>query len=79
MLEVRGLRKAFGDRQVLRGVDLAARPGQVLGLVGANGAGKTTLISIVAGLLPADAGEITIEGALGLAPQRLGVYPTLTV
>jgi ABC-2 type transport system ATP-binding protein len=96
MLEVRQVRKAFGERRVLRGVDLGVGPGQILGLVGANGAGKTTLISIVAGLLPADGGRVRVcgedarawgrlrgrgsaAGSLGLAPQRLGVYPTLTV
>jgi ABC-2 type transport system ATP-binding protein len=96
MLRVAQLRKAFGDHQVLRGVELEVGPGQVLGLVGANGAGKTTLISIVAGLLNADHGTVRIGGAevggragasargatasvMGLAPQRLGIYPTLTV
>jgi ABC-2 type transport system ATP-binding protein len=95
MLQVTGVRKAFGDHQVLGGIDLEVAPGQVLGLVGANGAGKTTLISIVAGLITADAGQVRVAGVdvgpltgrrraragalLGLAPQQLGVYPTLTV
>lgn len=52
MLGITALRKAYQGREVLRGGDLAAAPGQVIGLLGANGAGKTTLISIMAGLRP---------------------------
>jgi ABC-2 type transport system ATP-binding protein len=91
MLQIIGLRKAYGAHQVLCDVDLTATAGQVVGLLGANGAGKTTLISIVAGLRRADAGHVRLCGIdalrhprraaehLGLAPQELGLYPTLTV
>jgi ABC-2 type transport system ATP-binding protein len=90
MLEIKGLEKAYGDRQVLRGVDLQAEPGEIVGLLGPNGAGKTTLVSIVAGLRTADAGSVKVGGVdalahsdkarqiLGLAPQDLGIYPTLS-
>ncbi|MFD1050420.1 ATP-binding cassette domain-containing protein, partial [Kibdelosporangium lantanae] len=50
MLQIEGLKKRYGDREVLRGVDLTVRPGQIVGLLGANGAGKTTMVSIAAGL-----------------------------
>jgi ABC-2 type transport system ATP-binding protein len=91
VLEVEGVRKAYGDRPVLRGVDLRIEPGEVTGLLGLNGAGKSTLVSVVAGLLPADAGRVLIGGVdvarhtrkaramLGLAPQDLGIYPSVTV
>src|SRR5690349_816548 len=91
MLEITGLRKAYQGREILRGVDLSAAPGQIVGLLGANGAGKTTLISIVAGLRAADAGNVRVAGLdalhdrrrvaahIGLAPQELGLYPTLSV
>jgi ABC-2 type transport system ATP-binding protein len=91
MLEITGLKKAYGDNQVLRGVDLTVTPGQIVGLLGSNGAGKTTMISIVAGLRPADGGSVRVAGIdalrdrrqasrhIGLAPQDLGIYPTLTV
>jgi ABC-2 type transport system ATP-binding protein len=91
MLEITDLRKAYRRREVLRGVHLSARRGQVIGLLGANGAGKTTLISIVAGLRRADGGSVRVAGIdalreprraaahIGLAPQELGLYPTLTV
>jgi ABC-2 type transport system ATP-binding protein len=90
MLEIDGLEKAYGDKQVLRGVDLQAEPGEIVGLLGPNGAGKTTLVSIVAGLRSADAGTVRVGGVdalahpgtarqvLGLAPQDLGIYPTLS-
>lgn len=61
-LEVRGLRKAYGRRQALDGLDLAVSAGTICGLVGANGAGKTTLMSIAAGLLRADAGTVNLLG-----------------
>ena len=91
MLEIRGLTKAYGQHEVLRGVDLAAGAGEIVGLLGPNGAGKTTLVSIVAGLRRADAGRVAVDGidalahpeaarrVLGLAPQELGIYPVLSV
>ncbi len=62
MLSIRGLRKSFGGHEVLAGVDLEVRPGEVLGVVGQNGVGKSTMASIVAGRTEADSGEMTIAG-----------------
>ena len=56
------IEKQFDDAAVLKGVSLAGGRGAVIGLVGPNGAGKTTLLNILAGVLPADGGEILIEG-----------------
>ncbi|MFC7640283.1 ATP-binding cassette domain-containing protein [Streptosporangium lutulentum] len=61
-LELRGVRKDFGGVEVLHGVDLAGRPGEVLAVVGANGAGKSTLIKILSGALPMSAGEMWMDG-----------------
>ncbi|MTB89064.1 ABC transporter ATP-binding protein [Aeromicrobium senzhongii] len=61
-IAARGLRKSFGEVEVLRGVDLEVAPGSVLALLGSNGAGKTTLVRILATLLRADAGEVTVAG-----------------
>ena len=61
-VEALGIRKAFGDKQVLDGVDLIVPKGQIVALLGPNGAGKTTLIRILATLLRPDAGAATIAG-----------------
>ncbi len=90
-LYVSGVRKSYGDFEVLKGVDLEIEPGEVAGLLGHNGAGKTTFVSCVAGLRRADSGTILVNGVdaiaeplqarqhLGIAPQDLGIYPTLSV
>jgi len=61
-LEVRGVTKRFGALEVLRGLDLSLRPGEVLGLVGDNGAGKSTLVKILSGFHPQDGGQILVDG-----------------
>jgi ABC-2 type transport system ATP-binding protein len=61
-VNARGIRKAFGEKAVLDGVDLAVPAGQVFALLGPNGAGKTTLIRILATLLRPDAGAATVAG-----------------
>ncbi len=61
-LELIGIHKTFGDKAVLRGVDLAVRPGEVMFIVGTSGVGKSVAIKHVIGLLRADAGEIRVFG-----------------
>jgi branched-chain amino acid transport system ATP-binding protein len=78
MLTVRGLRAAYGDVQVLRGIDLDVAPGEIVALVGANGAGKSTLLRCISGLLGPVGGSIQFNGRsiAGLAPAdivRLGM------
>lgn len=87
---VEGVRKRYGARVALDGVSFGVSPGEVVGLLGPNGAGKSTTLSIVATLLVADEGTVTVDGrrlpgeaaaargALGLVPQSIAVYPTLT-
>jgi iron complex transport system ATP-binding protein len=62
VLEARGLVVRRGGREVLHGVALGVAPGEALALVGPNAAGKSTLVRTLAGLLPADAGEVVLEG-----------------
>ena len=61
-LEVRGLEKSFKDVRVLRGVDFAVERGSIFALLGSNGAGKTTVVNVLATLLQADAGTVTVAG-----------------
>jgi ABC-2 type transport system ATP-binding protein len=68
LLAVRELAKSYGPRRALDAVSFAVRPGEVLGLIGPNGAGKTTLFECLAGVLPADAGEVRGAGGKPLPP-----------
>jgi len=62
VIEIAGLRKAYGGRTVLDGIDLTIRPGQLLALLGPNGAGKTTTVEIVEGYRQVDAGSVRVLG-----------------
>ena len=61
-LEMRGICKSFGSNDVLKHVDFSIQGGEICALLGENGAGKSTLMNILGGVLPADAGEIVIDG-----------------
>ncbi|MFN3746629.1 MAG: LPS export ABC transporter ATP-binding protein [Hyphomicrobiaceae bacterium] len=88
-----GIRKSYKRRLVVRGVDLAVRRGEAVGLLGPNGAGKTTVFYMITGLVPADAGQITINGqdvtrlpmyrrarlGIGYLPQEASIFRGLTV
>jgi|SRR5579871_447584 len=90
MLAVQGLKKSYGSMLAVDGVSFEVEPGETVGLLGPNGAGKTTTVSIIAGLLQADAGEVRIEGRplagdrdpvkrqIGLVPQDLALFDELT-
>ena len=89
-IRIRGLVKSFGDHTAVNGIDLTVPAGSFYGIVGPNGAGKTTTLSIVAGLLRADAGDIAICGIdqsakplaakrmMGVLPDRLRTFDRLT-
>jgi len=87
-LEIRGLKKSYGDFLALKGIDLAVEEGEVFALLGPNGAGKTTLIRILAEGLGYDSGEVSVFGEplskrtarlIGYAPQASVAYDLLTV
>lgn len=59
LLEAKGIHKQFHNREVVKGIDLEIRQGEVLALIGTNGAGKSTTLAMLLGILPPDAGTIT--------------------
>ena len=93
MLIARGLRKRYKQREVVKDFGLALDAGEVVGLLGPNGAGKTTCFYMIVGLVPADAGEILLDGAdltalpmhgrarlgVGYLPQEASIFRKLTV
>jgi lipopolysaccharide export system ATP-binding protein len=88
-----GLRKSFGRRPVVRGVNLAVKRGEAVGLLGPNGAGKTTVFYMITGLIAADQGTISLDGTdittlpmyqrarlgIGYLPQESSIFRGLTV
>ena len=62
MIEVKDIRKSFGELEVLHGVSLTVSEGEIVSIVGASGAGTTTLLQIMGSLMPADSGEVIIDG-----------------
>ncbi|PYF97286.1 ABC-2 type transport system ATP-binding protein [Georgenia satyanarayanai] len=78
-IRVRGIRKSFGDVDVLRGVDLDVAAGTIHALLGSNGAGKTTLVRILSTLARADAGTASVQGHdVAAAPGRVRESISLT-
>jgi ABC-2 type transport system ATP-binding protein len=90
VLTIHNLTKRYGSLVALSNVSLSLQPGEFFGLLGPNGAGKTTLMSLVAGIRPADSGEIFLQGEkfqharieqrleLGFVPQALALYDELS-
>ncbi len=90
MIEIINLKRSFGKTEVLKGITLNAKPGQVTGLLGPNGAGKTTTIKILSTILRPHSGDIKIQGIsikespekvrkhLGVVFEESGIYRRLT-
>ena len=93
MIEIEGVKKSFGDLEVLRGVDLAVQKGEVISIVGASGSGKSTLLYCINGLEPIQDGRIVVDGVdvharatnlnelrqrLGMVFQQWNSFPHLT-
>ena len=90
-IELRGLRKRFGGRVVLDGIDLAIERGTILGYIGPNGAGKSTTVKILCGLTPDFEGEVRVAGLdpradplavkrrIGYVPENAVLFELLTI
>ena len=93
LLQVQGLRKSYGARTVVHEAGLTVRNGEAVGLLGPNGAGKTTIFYMITGLVPADRGQITLDGmeithlpmyqrarlGIGYLPQEASIFRGLSV
>jgi urea transport system ATP-binding protein len=93
LLDVAGLCVGYGSTPVLQGIDLAMRPGEIVGVIGRNGVGKTTMMRALIGLIRASAGTIRFadlelvgagperraQAGIGYIPQGREVFPRLTV
>lgn len=87
-LEIHDLSACYGDREILRRINMRIERGEIFGLFGQNGAGKTTLIRAICGRLKPRKGTIMISGQairhgavrqIGLVPQEIALYPHLTI
>ena len=86
-LEVKELKKSFGETEVLHGISFCVESGSALGLLGRNGAGKTTTIRIIMDVFKANSGELLMDGRpfvakgyqIGYLPEERGLYPKKTV
>jgi len=82
-LEVKDIRKSFGDKEILKGINFSVESGKALGLLGRNGAGKTTTIRILMDVFHANSGEMFLDGEkfnprkvqIGYLPEERGLYP----
>jgi phospholipid/cholesterol/gamma-HCH transport system ATP-binding protein len=74
MIEVRGLERSFGEKQVLRGVDLTVETGESVTIIGRSGCGKSVLLKHIVGLLKPDAGEILVDGKSIVHARRRELY-----
>ena len=61
-VQVRGIRRSYGEQEVLKGIDLEVRPGEIFVIMGASGSGKSVLLRHIIGLEAPDAGEILVNG-----------------
>jgi len=90
-ISIEGLSKSFGKTRALDGATLSVKRGEIFGILGPDGAGKTTMMRIIAGLMPFEAGTVTVLGRdlangagdlcdhIAYMPQRFGLYEDLSV
>ena len=80
MIQIKNVHKSFGDKEVLKGIDINIEKGEIFGLLGPSGAGKTTLIKIITDQLEYDKGEVTGNEGMtaGIMMDNFGVYSRLS-
>lgn len=90
LIQIKNLRKSYGSKEVLKGLNLDIFPGQVIGYIGPNGAGKSTTVKILTGLIPDFDGSVVIDGynlvaeplevksLIGYVPENAEIYDVLT-
>src|SRR5690606_21169783 len=73
LLEIKGLKKAFGGVQAIGGVDFSIDEGEIVSVIGPNGAGKTSFFNVISGMFPPDEGEIIFQGTniAGHSPSEI--------
>ena len=79
LLQIKNLRKSFGEIEVLKDISLNVEKGQVLAIIGPSGSGKSTLLRCATGLETKDSGEINYEGSFGLVFQNFNLFPHFSV
>ena len=88
LLEYKNLNKSYGDKQILKDINLSILEGKIIGLLGRNGAGKTTLIKLANGLLTPTSGEVLVKGQpvgvssksiISYLPERTYLDKTMTI
>lgn len=79
LLEIKHVKKSFGDVEVLKDISLTVERGEVLGIIGPSGSGKSTFLRCATGLEKQDAGEILYDGTFGLVFQNFNLFPHFSV
>lgn len=79
LLEIKHVKKSFGDVEVLKDISLTVEKGEVLGIIGPSGSGKSTLLRCATGLEKQDAGEILYDGTFGLVFQNFNLFSHFSV
>lgn len=79
LLEVKNLKKSFGDNEVLKDISFDVDKGEVLSIIGPSGSGKSTLLRCATGLEEQDSGDINYDGTFGLVFQNFNLFPHHTV
>ena len=70
ILEIKDVKKRFGAKEILKGINLSVMEGEIISVLGPSGCGKSTLLNIIAGILPLDGGEVSIHQSIVSAPEK---------